>query len=441
MEAVPAAVDLIRLVRDVRGAPRVFLREEYDRIGGRLLALAGWYRRRWLRNTRLVAVVGSLGKTTTTGALRLALACPDRGFSYSNYGASLAENLLRVRPGDARAVLEVGISRPGPMAGYARRLRPDVVVVTSIASDHHRSFPTLLDTRAEKVRMLGELGPDRVAVLNGDDPHVRWMASQTRARVITYGTGMNNDVRAVGWRERDGGGEFEVEGLAESCTVRTRLSGAHMLYPPLAALVVASLEGIEVRTALARLAALAPETSRLEAIALPGGVVAIDDSYKAPVESVHAALAAFEGLRAERKIVVLGPVQEPPSGSGDVHREIGRRAGRFADRIVCVGAGMTAVRAGAVESGMPRDAVHLVGPELDAALAALRAMLRPGDAVLIKGRATQRLRRIVLALQGRAVGCKVSHCNVKAPSCDVCPIRDAPARVFENRFVARSIRP
>jgi hypothetical protein len=47
----------------------------------------------------------------------------------------------------------------------------------------------------------------------------------------------------------------------------------------------------------------------------------------------------------------------------------------------------------------------------------------------------------VLALQGRPVRCAVSHCNVKVPSCDVCPIRDAPARVFENRFVARSIRP
>ena len=102
---------------------------------------------------------------------------------------------------------------------------------------------------------------------------------------------------------------------------------------------------------------------------------------------------------------------------------------------------MTAVRAGAVESGMPRDAVHLVGPELEAGLAVLRETLRPGDAVLVKGRATQRLRRIVLALQGHAVGCEVSYCNVKVASCDECPIRDAPARVFENRFVARSIRP
>jgi len=436
-----AALDLLRLLRDVPGAPSVFLREEYDRIGGRMLALAGWYRRRWIRSTRVVAVVGSLGKTTTTGALRAALACPDRRFSYSNYGASLAENLLRVRRGDAHAVLEVGVSRPGPMAGYARRLQPDVVVVTSIASDHNRSFPTLLDTRAEKVRMIRELGPERTVVLNGDDPNVRWMASQTRARVVTCGAGKDNDVRAVGWHALDdGGGAFAVEGLAEPCTVRTRLAGEHMLFPPLAALVVASLEGVDLGAAIARLAALAPAVSRLEAIALPGGVVVIDDSYKASLESILAALAAFERLSAERKIAVLGPVQAPIGPHGDLLREIGRRAGRFAARIVCIGHRMTGVRAGAVESGMSRDAVHLVGPDLDAGLAILRETLRAGDAVLIKGRANQRLRRIVLALQGRAVACKVSYCKVKTPSCDVCPVRDAPPRVFENRFVARSIR-
>lgn len=379
--------DLLRLLRDVPGAHRIFLREEYDRFGGRMLALAGWYRRRWLEHTRIVAVVGSLGKTTTMRALRAALACPERGFSYSNYGASLAENLLRVRPRDAHAVLEVGVSRPGQMASYARRIQPDAVVVTSIASDHHRSFPTLADTREEKLKMIRGLGTDRVVFLNGDDPNVLWMASQTRARVITFGSGAGNDVRATALREFDDGSAFEVHGLGATRSVRTRFAGEHMTLPALAALDV------------------------------------------------------FARRRAARKIVVLGPVDDPPCSVGEAHREIGRRAGRFADLVVCIGGdSMRGIRTGAAESGLPRDAVHLVGQRIDAALDVLRTALRPGDAVLIKGREPQRLRRLVLALEGRRVGCEVAHCKVKVSSCDVCPLLDAPSQWRRNHFIARSLR-
>src|SRR5690606_20899084 len=152
------------------------------------------------RRTRVVAVVGSLGKTTTRRAVHAALDCPDRGFSHSNYGASLAANLLRVRPGDRYAVLEAGIMGPGAMEGISRMVRPDIVVVTSSASDHHRSFPTLFDTRAEKVRIVSALPPGGIAFLNGDDPHVRWMATQTVAQVVTFGLGPDNDVRALNVR-------------------------------------------------------------------------------------------------------------------------------------------------------------------------------------------------------------------------------------------------
>jgi UDP-N-acetylmuramyl pentapeptide synthase len=138
--------------------------------------------------------------------------------------------------------------------------------------------------------------------------------------------------------------------------------------------------------------------------------------------------------------VVIGPVEDPPDSAGAVHREVGRRIGRFADLVVCVGQGMTALRAGTMQAGMAPEAVRLVGPRIESAVEVLRAELRPGDAVLIKGRGPQRLRRIVLHLQGRRVGCKTLQCRVKVSSCEVCPLLDAPKHVFRNHFVARSVR-
>jgi len=440
-QSVRRFVHLIRLLARVPRARQIFLRREYDRLGRWLSWLAGCYRRTLLARPRVVAVVGSLGKTTTRRALNAALDCPDRGFSFSNYGASLSANLLRVRWRDAHAVIEAGVAGPGPMAGYARMLRPDIVVVTSIKTEHHRSFPTLFDTRAEKVKMVSALPPGAVAVLNGDDPHVRWMATQTRARVITYGCDPANDVRACAVEHTPVGIAFDAILTTGTHRVQTRFPGEHMLYPCLAAMTVAELEGKPVDGVLGRLAQLVPADSRMELIQLSNGVTVLDDSFKGTIESVWAAMEAFALFPGGRKIVVFGGVEQPPGKQGDINRELGRRLGSFAEVIICLGhRNMSGIRAGAVGAGMKIENIHLAGSRIGPVKTLLDRLLRPGDQVLLKGQSTQRLRRIVLHLQGTPVSCGVKYCAVKVPSCDECPLLNAPLAWFRNVYVARSIR-
>lgn len=435
-------VDLIRLLRSVPGERSAFLRREHDRLGRPLSCLARVYRRFLLRRTRVVAVVGSLGKTTTRRALSAALGCPERNFSYSNYGASLAGNLLRVRRRDRHAVLEAGVAGPGPMAGYAAMLRPDLVVVTSIKSDHNRSFPTLLDTRAEKVNMVRGLSADGVAVLNGDDPHVRWMASQTPARVVTFGLNDDNDVRATDLRPSPSGMTFTAVLPGGSIEVHTRFTGAHMIYPFLAALAVADLEGEPLDAAAARLAGVVPADSRMELLCLQNGITILDDSLKGTLESVHAALDAFAELPAIRRIVLFGGIEQPPGKQGDLNREIGRRLGAMADAVLCLGSkkSMSSIRAGAVAAGLSLEQVLFFSSGINQVVDWLQRELRPGDALLIKGKGTLGLRRVVLRLQGVPVTCAVAYCGVKVPSCDVCPLLDAPPELFRNRYIARYVR-
>lgn len=433
--------DLVQLLYRVPGAPRIFFHRDLGRLGSLLSALARLYRRHVIADTRLVAVVGSLGKTTTRRALHAALACPDRGFAYSNYGVKLAMNLLRVRRGDSHAVIEAGIGGPGYMAGYARMLQPDIAVMTSISSEHSRSFPTLDETRNEKVKMISALGPAGVAVLNGDDSRVRWMATQTRARVITFGLDEGNDVRGINLRETPDGLAFDAVLKTGTHPVRTRFLGTHMAYPFLAAMAVAELEGIAMDGVLARLAELAPADSRMALVRLSNGATIVDDSFKNAIETIHAAFSAFAAMPAKRRIVVLGGVEMPPGKQGVTNRELGMRLGQFADLVICLGGrGMSGVRTGAVASGMDEKAVRLLGDDHESVAALLAAELRAGDAVLIKGRSTQRLRRVVLRLMGRPVTCPVRHCNVKVASCDVCPLLDASPDLFGNRFIARFIK-
>jgi len=149
-----------------------------------------------VRKTRVVAVVGSFGKSTATRAVAAALAAPGLKSMTANAWTSVALAVLRIRPWQRHAAIEVGIGGRGQMEQYARLLRPDLTVVTSIGSEHNGSLGSLDVTRAEKARMISAMSASGIAVLNGDDPNVLWMKAQAPGRVILFGFGAGCEVRA-----------------------------------------------------------------------------------------------------------------------------------------------------------------------------------------------------------------------------------------------------
>jgi len=434
--------DFFRLIFLFPQGRRIFLLKEYQKFAGLMRWTARIYRRTFIRNTHLAVVVGSLGKTTTRRVLHSALDCPERGFSHMNYGVSLAENLLRIKPGDKHAAIEAGIGGSGWMAVYSWFIQPDLVVVTSIKSDHYRSFPTLEDTREEKVQIVRALSKDKVVFLNGDDPHVRWMATQTRATVVTFGLRKDNDIRAINVKQEGASLSFDVQLRDHHLSVRMKFVGKHMIYSFLAALAVTESEGGNLEAALSRIEQLEPEDSRLELLRAQSGATIIDDSFKGGMETVYAGLDALASMPAKRRFFLFGGVEDPPGKERAINRELGRYAADKVDRVVCMRnkTNMVSFRSGAVKSGLSFDAVLIVGTDTDAAMKVLSRELSPGDVLLVKGRSRMRMRRIVLYMTGKKVSCPVVYCGVKVPSCDVCPLLNASAEWFGNHFVSRYVR-
>ena len=178
-------------------------------------------------------------------------------------------------------VLEVGIDLPGQMAVYARMVRPDVVVVTSVGSEHNRSLGTLETTRFEKSAMVARLPPLGLAVLNGDDANVLWMRQRTGARAVTFGFGPTCDVRATDVRlEWPRGTRFMLHVGGMKRPVALRLLGRQMVGAALAAIAVALEQGAPVDTVLERLSALAPTSGRLQPVALEDGAYLLRDEFK-----------------------------------------------------------------------------------------------------------------------------------------------------------------
>jgi UDP-N-acetylmuramyl pentapeptide synthase len=384
--------------------------------------LAALQRRTLARKVRVTAVVGSLGKTTTAHAVAAALGISPRRRVGSNTLGAVPRAILRLRPWDGRTVVEVGIDGKRQMAAMARTVRPNIAVVTSIASEHNRSLETLEVTRQEKADMVRALSPSGAAVLNGDDPNVLWMAGQARARVVTFGFGDANHVRAADAQlEWPRGMRFRLHAGGEDRDVRIRLVGRHMIYSVLAAVAVGLEEGVPLDAALQRLAELPPVPGRMTVKLLENGAALLCDDYKSTLESVYAALDVLEEAPARRKLVALGQVTEPPSPIRQVYRALGARIAGIAQLAVCIDSWKD-YRRGLLAAGMPRESVVDAGIEFSRAVDFLRATLGPGDAVLIKGRNWQKLARIALALEGRKVACTRVRCEMRGMPCEACPL-------------------
>ena len=382
---------------------------------------ASLWRRTALARTTLVAVVGSLGKTTATRCVAVALGQPAPLLPFNQFGL-LAMNMLAVFPWQKRAVIEVGIKKPGEMAMYARMARPDIVVVTSIAGEHLKSMGSLEAIAREKGEMVRLLGPGGgTAVLNGDDPRVLAMREKTGAKIITYGFGGDNRVRCLQARlDWPRGTLLAIEMDGRVITVRSRLLGRVMVYPALAAMAVALAAEIDPNEAARRLEEVEPTPGRLDPVSLPSGAIVLRDDFKSPAESFEAASDLLSEIPARRRLAVFGDITEPPGSQGPLYRALAARFSTICDRVFLVGHHPKRWSAGLAAGGLAREKIVRCRRDLADATERLRRELGPGDVVLVKGRHNQRLERIAFALAGREIPCSLPTCNATNLTCDRC---------------------
>lgn len=386
--------------------------------------LARVYRRTLIAGTRIVSVIGSEGKSTTVRAVSVALGLPLRESLEINEKAVLPFQLLRIPPGRRHAVIETAIDSRGQMAVFARMIRPQLCVATTIGTEHSGSLGAKEVICDEKSQLVRALPPWGLAVLNGDDPSIVSMASLTRARVVTYGLGADNQVRATDvvteWPLHT---SFTLH--CDGAAVRLRCHGIDVgvVYSALAAVAVAGAEGVPIDLAAKRLAELPPARARLTVEQLPSGATLLDDSHHASATATLRSLEVLESFPGERKLVVLGDLQEVRENLRETYRQIGARAGRIASRLYLVtGSGENAkcYRVGAKRAGLEPSRITVATRDVATVIAQLRDELRPGDVVLVKGRYYQRLERVRLALFGRQVQCTLPYCRVPTLECSAC---------------------
>lgn len=346
---------------------------------------------------RVVAVTGSVGKTAARRAIAAALSRRAPTFQSRrsfNSLLGLPVALARLEDRHRFAVLEFGSDRRGEIARLSELFPPQIAIVTAVGAAHLRSFGDLATVAAEKGDLVAALPGAGVAVLNGDAPPVRAMAARTAAHILSYGQGPSCDLRGEALTYDIDGTTLRLHWCGGQLNLRTPLLGEPGLYAALAGVAAGLACGIDLADCAAALAELEQAPGRLRPLPGPGGATLLDDSFSASPPATLAALDTLAALPARRRIAVLGGLAElPPGDEPTYYSELGSRAASVVDLLVLKG-DWGVIGAKAARAKRPELPISIVDTA-DAALAALPADLGPGDLVLVKGGAEDRLERVV----------------------------------------------
>jgi UDP-N-acetylmuramoyl-tripeptide--D-alanyl-D-alanine ligase len=406
MAAGAAAAIVDRPVPELRQATPLL--RVGDTLAG-LTALGAASRRR--SRARIVAVTGSVGKTGTKEALRLALGTSasvsaSAGSLNNHWGAPLS---LARMPADAEyGVFELGMNHAGEIAVLSRLVRPHVAVITTIAPAHLGLFPSVEAIADAKAEIFLGLEAGGTAVLNSDNPYFSRLAGAAEsagATVAGFGRHPEAAVRLVDCALDAAGSTVAAAFAGELLRYRVGIPGEHWVMNSLAVIAAAAAAGADPQRAAAALASLEAlgGRGRRHELAWGGGrLTLIDESYNASPAALRAALAVLGMTQPHpggRRVAVLGDMLELGERTEPLHRELAEPL--LAAKVDCaflVGSAMAALH-----RELPAEKRGGLWPHADDAVPALLAYLKAGDVVTVKGSHAGQIGRIVERLRAQAI--------------------------------------
>ena len=356
-----------------------------------------------LPETRVVAITGSSGKTSTKDLVAQVLAhaaptvAPQGSF---NNEIGLPRTVLTATAETRFLVLEMGMRGLGHIAHLCEIAPPDVATVLNIGTAHIGVVGSRDGIAQAKSEILRALKPDGVAVINRDDQYADYLRQQTVARRIEFGIG-SADVSAEDLELDDlARARFALRIGTNTARVALRMIGEHHVHNALAAAAIAHACGMDVAAIADALNAATPQSRwRMEYHELPNGVIVINDAYNANPESMRSALRALAAMgRHRRTWAVLGEMRELGDTAVDEHDAIGRLAVRLdISHLVAIGDMGKLMQMGAAHEGSWGDEAAYV-PTAEDAIAYVSARWEPGDVVLVKASRSIGLERVAQAL-------------------------------------------
>ena len=373
----------------------------------------------------MLAVTGSVGKSSVREMLRHVL---DRqggaAATRQNYNlvAGVELSLAQTPPNAAYGVYEIAIGKPGTLVRSARRVAPQVAVVTAIAPVHLKGYGSLDTIARTKAQIFDGLEPGRgIAVLNADDPWFEVLAAEARGRdvhrIVSFGTHAHADVCLSSYRPDAQGADAAIHVDGRTLALRLPQPGQHLAMNSAAVIAASWAAGADIEQVARDLGSIArlPGRTDIQTVAYGDGTITlIDDSFNANPASMRAAFEVLENTppaASGRRVAMLADMLDLGPDSPAHHRELAEPLTRSGvERVLVAGTQMVnllerlpdGLRGGRAES-------------VDTLLPRLGHQIRAGDVVLVKGSHHTGISRVAEALKrGNVVPARAPAANQPA---------------------------
>jgi UDP-N-acetylmuramyl pentapeptide synthase len=387
-----------------------------------ITALLSFKAKRFLKKHRIqvIAVTGSIGKTSTKQAiytllktyfnvyasphgfntpLGLSLAVfqeEESGFSSVRAWWSIIQRAFAGKQKIySKIILEMGADSPGDIKKLTSIACPSIGVITCVAEEHldPGQFADIRSISKEKNTLIKNLTRGGLAILNDDDLLVR--AMETPAIKFTYGTQVSADLQATEIKATSKHLKFEVHFKNQTVPFAVPILGKFQIYVLLPAIAVGMRLGLTLEQCAHALRDFRLPPGRMNPIEGLKGVRIIDSSYNASPTSMASALDLLDALKAERKVAVIGTMNELGDITETAHVAIGRKAGGIAELLITVGPEAAMLKKGALQAGLADENIYTFFDSEEAGHF-LKNRFKKGDLILVKGSQNRvRLERLV----------------------------------------------
>ncbi len=384
---------------------------------------------------RVVAITGSVGKTSTKDAVYAVLSKKfhvrksEKSFN-SEVGVPLTilglgnawgnpiawlQNiidglslLVTTRPYPEWLVLEVGADRPGDIKALASWIKVDVAIITRLPEVpvHVEFFDSVEAVIEEKASLMDAVRPGGAILLYADDERTRKLQLRLPApdaRIVLFGFHDEVDVWVHKFEvvREDGGHNWPI-GMRATITVEEESApvqiigslGQHAFVPAAAAAAAGHVLGVSLSEIVAGLERYDPPPGRVRLLPGSKGTLVIDDTYNSSPAATEAALGALALCKPKRAIAALADMMELGRVSVEEHRKVGAKVAKVCDVLITVGVRARDIAMGALDNGM-KDENILQFEDAQKAAAEIQNMLQEGDAILVKGSQSMRMERVV----------------------------------------------
>jgi len=369
-------------------------------------ALASYYRS--LSDAKVIAITGSVGKTTTKEFVYSVASAAFRTHkTKGNYNneIGLPLTIFELEPDDRVSVLEMGMSDLGEIERMSLIARPDIAVVTNIGTSHLATLGSRENIRRAKLEITAGLKDDGCLILNGDEPLLFECKDEAVKGAQFFG--IHNraaDIRAVNIRTGDSVVYDMIVADKAVTNVEVPALGKHNVYNSLVAYAVGIKLGMSDEAIRLGLSSFEGADKRQKVYPV-GDITVIEDCYNASPESMRAAIDVLVSLAAKSEGVpaaLLGDMLELGEYSRLMHDQLGRYAAQEkVQKLFCYGSMADVVAEAAIKNGIRADNVFVCADltDPDAMAEMIKKSVEPGDVLLVKASRSMHAENILESLK------------------------------------------